>query len=205
MNIRAIEEKDYYDVELVSKMAFWNLNMPGCDEHYLAHRIWTNEDYLPDISLLAEVDGKIVGAILYLKAIIKCEGKQINTLTFGPLAVHPQYQKQGIGRVLLEKSMELAKAEGYSSVFITGVPAYYPKFGFKTADNFGVTMPDGANFDAFMGIELINGALTGVSGQFYEPSVYDCDVHNEEYMKLVEEYDGLFPKMKKEILATQWR
>lgn len=67
MIIRNIEEKDYYEVEYLAKRAFWNVNMPGCDEHYLVHRLWKESVYVPEISLLAELDGKVVGAILYAK------------------------------------------------------------------------------------------------------------------------------------------
>ena len=65
-----------YDIESVAKRAFWNLNMPGCDEHYLVHRLWNEPCYISELSLAAEVDNKIVGAILYSKAKIKTIGRR---------------------------------------------------------------------------------------------------------------------------------
>lgn len=203
--IRNIEEKDHYNVECVTKRAFWNLNMPGCDEHYLVHRLWTDSAYVPEISLVAELEGCIVGAILYAKAKIETGKGSVDTLLFGPLCVAPELQKSGIGGLLLKASVQKARECGYTSIFICGVPTYYPKFGFVTADHFQITMPDGSNFDAFMGIELVENALENVAGKFYEPDVYAGDIHDSEYLAKIEEFDKDFPYMRKEILPQQWR
>ena len=101
INIRNINDTDHYEIELVAKRAFWNLNMPGCDEHYLVHRLWNEPCYIPEISLAATTDEKVVGAILYSKAIIETDHSSIEVLTFGPLCVDPDHQKMGIGKKLL--------------------------------------------------------------------------------------------------------
>lgn len=205
ITVRNIREKDRYDIELVAKRAFWNLNMPGCDEHYLVHRLWNEPCYIPELSFAATVDDKVVGAVLYSKARIETDDKSIEVLTFGPLCVDPDYQKTGIGKKLLSESIRSASEKGYKAIFICGVPAYYPKFGFRTADTFGITMPDGSNFDAFMGYELQKDALKGITGKFYESDALDCDIHNEEYMKAVDEFDKDFPYMEKKVLPHHWR
>ena len=161
--------------------------------------------YIPDISLAATVNDKVVGAILYSKARIETGNDSVDILTFGPLCVDTDYQKMGIGKKLLLESMRLATKNGYQAILICGVPTYYPKFGFKTADTFGITMPDGSNFDAFMGYELQKDALKGVTGKFYEDPFFDCDVHDEDYMKAVDEFDKNFPYMEKKVLPHQWR
>lgn len=203
--IRNIKNEDLREVEFVARKAFWNLNMPGCDEHYIIHRLWNSDDCVPELSMLAEYENKIVGSILYAKAKIKTSNAELDALTFGPLSVDPAIQKKGIGKQLLKKSMEKAKLLGFSSILICGVPTYYPKYGFITADKFGITMPDGTNFDAFMGIELIKGSLHGINGKFYEPSVYRADVHDENYLKEVDMFDRDFPYMEKKVLPRQWR
>ena len=205
LKLRKIKEEDHYDIEYVAKKAFWNLNMPGCDEHYLVHRIWNEPNYVPEISLAAEVNDSIVGFILYVRCRIETETGDVEVLTFGPLCVDPAYQKMGIGKELLLESIKLAKARNYKGILICGVPTYYPKFGFKTADHFGITMPDGSNFDAFMGYELQEGGLRDNKGKFFEPDSLDCDIHDEEYMKQVEEFDKKFPFMEKKVLSGQWR
>lgn len=203
--IRNIENEDLFEVECLVKKAFWNLNMPGCDEHYLVHRLWNSEVCVPELSLLAKSEGRIIGAILYARAKILTLSGEIETLTFGPLCVEPNIQNKGIGKLLLEESMKKARRLGFGSIFICGVPTYYPKYGFKTADKFGLTMPDGTNFDAFMGIELIEGSLGNIKGKFYEPSVYCGDIHDEKYMMEVECFDKDFPYMEKKVLPHQWR
>ena len=95
--------------------------------------------------------------------------------------------------------------KGYKAIFICGVHAYYPKFGFKTADTFGITMPDGSSFDAFMGYEFQKNALKGVAGKVYDDPVFDYDVHDEAYMKAVDEFDKNFPYMEKQVFPHQWR
>ena len=205
INIRNINDTDHYEIELVAKRAFWNLNMPGCDEHYLVHRLWNEPCYIPEISLAATTDEKVVGAILYSKAKIETDHSSIEVLTFGPLCVDPDHQKMGIGQKLLLESMRLATENGYQAILICGVPTYYPKFGFKTADTFGITMHDGSTFNAFMGYEILKSELKGVTGKFYEDPFFDCDVHDEAYMKAVDEFDKSFPYMEKKVLPHQWR
>lgn len=94
---------------------------------------------------------------------------------------------------------------GFGSIFICGVPTYYPRFVFKTADKFDITIPDDTNFDAFMGIELIKGSLDAISGKFYEPDVYCGDIHDGKYVMEVDSFDKDFPYMEKRILPHQWR
>lgn len=94
----------------------------GCDEHYLVHRLWNSEVCVSELSLLAESEGRIVGAIFYARAKIQTLNEEIDTLTFGPLCVEPNIQKKGIGKQLLKKSMEKATMSGVGSIFICGVP-----------------------------------------------------------------------------------
>ena len=68
--IRKERPEDYYDVEYMTKKAFWNLHVPGCEEHYLVHVLRKSGDYIPELSRIAEIDGKIVGTIMYSKAYI---------------------------------------------------------------------------------------------------------------------------------------
>ena len=206
IKIEPIRECDYYEIECLTKRAFWNLNMPGCDEHYLVHRIVNDSNYVPSLSLVAKADGSFIGTILYTKCRLETTKGDIDVLTFGPLCVDPEYQGKGVGKALLLESIQLAKrTTNYPAIFICGVPTYYPKFGFKPAAEFGVTMPDGSTFDAFMGYELKEGFLKDISGKFYEPDCCDCDIHDERYVAELEEFDRQFPYMEKKVLPGQWR
>jgi len=205
IKLEPVRESDYFEIECLTKRAFWNVNTPGCDEHYLVHRIVHDPCYIPSLSLVAKLGDKFVGLILYTKCRLKTEEGDIDVLTFGPLCVDPEYQNKGIGKTLLLESILLAKQTDYPAIFICGVPTYYPKFGFKPAAEFGVTMPDGSTFDAFMGYALHEERMDRVKGQFYEPDCCDCDIHDEAYMAELEEFDRHFPYMEKKVLPGQWR
>lgn len=197
--IREEREDDWYQTEYITKKAFWNLHVPGCNEHYLVHILRTSEDYIPELSRVAEIDGKIAGTIMYSKAYVMNGDERTDILTFGPLCMDPDYQNRGIGGELLEKTMQLAREQGYRAIIILGEPGYYPRYGFKTCDNFNITTNDGKNFDAFMGIELIPGGLEGVSGKFYESKVFE-----ESSSDKADEFDKGFPFMQKLKLPGQW-
>ena len=99
--IREERKEDYKATELMTMRAFWNIHGPGCNEHLLVHKLRESEDYLPSISRVAELDGKIVGAIFYTKAWV-VDGENIHdVISFGPLAVEPMAQSLGVGGMLL--------------------------------------------------------------------------------------------------------
>lgn len=198
--IRKETSKDYKETELMTMRAFWNIHGPGCNEHLLVHKIRKSPDYLPELSRIAELDGKIVGAILYTKAWIISEEKVHEIVTFGPLAVDPTAQHLGVGRRLLEETMELAKEKGYSGICIFGEPGYYPKYGFKTCDQFGITDMNGKNYDALMGYELYDGAFDNIHGKLKESEVFEeCDDKEE-----LEAFTKQFPEYKRLKLNAQW-
>ena len=197
--IRPETKNDYYDAEYMAKKAFWNLHHPGCDEHYLVHLLRNSEDYLEELSRVAEIDGKIAGGIYYSKAYVLDGDTRVDVLTFGPLCVDPEYQNKGIGGKLLDATIKEAREKGYNGIIIFGEPGYYPKHGFKTCDQFGITTNEGKNFDAFMGYEIVPNAFCEVQGKFYESKVFE-----QLYPDSVEEYDKKFPHMEKLKLPGQW-
>jgi len=176
IEIRRERPEEYHAVEQATLNAFWNKYRIGCDEHQLVHKLRDSEDYLPEISRIAVIDGEIAGVICYTRVYLRKEvdgnvaEKEI--VTFGPLGVVPKWQGCGVGEVLLKETLKLAKDAGYEGVVIFGEPDYYPRVGFKTCDNFGITDAEGNNFDAFMGYELIEGGLSGFGGRYIEAEVF---------------------------------
>jgi putative acetyltransferase len=197
--IREERESDYFNVEYMTKKAFWNLHAPGCNEHYLVHILRKSDDYIPELSRVAELNGEIVGAIMYSKAYVTDEVDKTEVLNFGPLCVDPKYQNKGISKTLLEITMNIAKEAGYKGIVIFGEPDYYPRHGFKTCDNFRITTSDNKNFPAFMGIELAQDGFKDVRGKFYESEVFENLLPEK-----VEEFDKKFPYMEKLKLPGQW-
>lgn len=197
--IRAETKEDYYNAEYMTKKAFWNLHHPGCDEHYLVHLLRKSEDYIEELSRVAELEGEIVGGIYYSKAYILDGDTRVEVLNFGPLCVDPEYQNIGIGGKLLNATIKEAREKGYKGIVIFGEPGYYPKHGFKTCDQFGITTKEGKNFDAFMGYEIVPNAFSEISGKYYESKVFE-----QLYPDKVEEYNKNFPHMEKLKLPGQW-
>ncbi len=200
IEIRLENKKDYEEVENLTREAFWDVYQPGCDEHLLAHKLRKVSAFVPELDFVVELDNRIVGNIMYSKAIITNEaGEEHEAITFGPLSVLPSHQKTGIGSKLINHTIELVKEMGYRAVIIFGNPAYYHRFGFVNAEKFRITTADGENFDAFMVLELYEGALRGISGKFREDAVFHIEKAE------LEDFEKKFPYKEKHITDTQFR
>ena len=183
-SIRPQKPEDFAPLLQLTYKAFLTLDYPGrtrMDEHFLLHLLRDSKSVLSELSFVAEENGTIIGHILYTRSkIIRSDGSEIDTLSFGPLSVLPTRHKEGIGAALVAHSLEKARALGYGAVCITGVPDYYPKLGFKRAQQFGLTLEDGSVMDAFMAYELSPGYLSG-GGRllFLAPEYQQCETDDE--------------------------
>lgn len=191
--IRPECEADYPFTERMVQRAFWNIHGPGCNEHLLVRLIREHPDHLPELSRVAELDGKIVGAIFYTKAKLVSEEQTLDIVTFGPLAVEPTLQNGGVGRQLLDETLSLAKQAGYPGVCIYGEPEYYPKRGFRSCREFGVTSPDGSQFDALMVYPL--SEANRLQGKLYESPVF-AQCEDGALLAEMEEEFPKYPKIK---------
>jgi predicted N-acetyltransferase YhbS len=175
ITIRRETPDDYYAVESLTRDAFWENtdSRDNADEHLLVHRLRTNAAFVPELDFVAEVDGKLAGNVMYSKAKIVAEDEsETDIFTFGPLSVAPEYKLCGVGSALMKHSITEAKRLGYCAIVFFGHPDYYPRFGFKRGAEYGITSPDGSNFDALMAMELYDGALNDISGKFIEDPVF---------------------------------
>ena len=107
----------------------------------MAHELRAHEDFVPELDLVAELDGRIVANVMYTIARLTDEsGEEKKVLTFGPLSVLPEYQRKGIGKQLLEASFEIAEKMGYDVIVIMGDPNNYVARGFKSCKRFSVCL-----------------------------------------------------------------
>ena len=91
LEIRLEEKNDYRKVEEMVREAFWNLYVPGANEHFIVYSLRNSEGAVPELNFIALKDGEIVGQIFYTKAEIKDkDGKSHEILHFGPLSVAPK-------------------------------------------------------------------------------------------------------------------
>ncbi|HRV98342.1 MAG TPA: N-acetyltransferase, partial [Aminobacteriaceae bacterium] len=167
--IRNEKEADYKRVEEITRKSFWNLYVPGCTEHYLVHVLRTHEDFLPELDFVIEVDGRIIGNIMYTKTLLVDEsGEEKNILTFGPVCIVPEYQRKGYGKRLMERSFERAVALGYDVIVIFGNPNNYVSRGFKSCKKFNVCLGNGTFPAAMMVKELKPGVLDGRKWTYHQ-------------------------------------
>lgn len=200
MIIRSESVQDYQAAEMMVRRAFYNRQNPGCNEHYLVHLLRKSPDYLPAFSLVAESEGRIVGAIYFSKAFIRTEKGDLPIVTFGPLAVDPVYQGQGIARALFEASVVLLRKTSYPAIAIYGEPHYYPRLGFERAERYGITDPEGNVYDPLMVYRLQENGLTGVKGKLFESPIFEQCADE----KAVAAFDALFPVYPKLKVPAQW-
>ena len=199
IEIREEQEADHRATEEMTRRAFFNKYRQGCDEHYLVHVLRKHPDYLPALSRVAVLNGKVIGAIFYSRSWIADGEKRHETVTFGPLCVEPEYQGCGVGEILIRETLPLVAEAGYPGVVIFGEPDYYPRHGFKTNDHFSITTADGRNFDAFMGCEAIPGGFDGIKGKFHESGAFE-NIDQAD----VEAFEKSFPPMERQYFPCQW-
>ena len=190
VTVRNIEEKDRYAVELVAKRAFWNLYMPGCDEHYFIHTLRSHKDFIPELSFVIELEGRIIGSVMYTRSrLIDEKSNEKHTVTMGPLCVLPEYQRRGFGKALLEHTFRLAADMGYDTVINFGNPDNYVARGYKSCRRYNVCF-EGDIFPAALLVKVLKDDALDGRKWFYHPS--DAD-HTCEDTEALESFDALFP------------
>ena len=193
-SIRVEEERDYSTVESLVRESFWNVYRPGCTEHYVLHHLRSNPDFIPELAFVMVADGKIIGQNVFVKAQIKkSNGIAFPILTMGPICIANEYKRKGYGKILLDYSLEKAKALGYGAVCFEGNIDFFGKSGFDYASKFGIKyhgLPEGMAADFFLCKELKPGYLDGISGVYATPAAYFVAEENpEDFQKFEREFN----------------
>lgn len=150
--IRQENIRDYEDVYNVVKTAFETAEHSDGNEHDLVVALRKSENFIPELSLVALKNNKIVGYILFTKVKIG----QYEELTLAPLGVLPEEQRQGVGSRLIEEGHRIAKKLGYHYSIVLGSEQYYTKFGYVPAIKYGIKAPFDVPDENFMAIKLNN-------------------------------------------------
>jgi predicted N-acetyltransferase YhbS len=154
MFIRKEETKDYETVYSVVKRAFDSADHADGNEHDLVNALRVSDAFIPELSLVAEIDGKIVGHIMFTKAKVVNE----TVLALAPLSILPEYQKQGIGTALIKEGHKIAKELGYTYSIVLGSENYYPRVGYLPAVDFGIRPSFDVPSENFMAYRLRENA-----------------------------------------------
>ncbi|WP_166243042.1 GNAT family N-acetyltransferase [Paenibacillus turpanensis] len=169
MIIRTEEKKDYEAVYSIHYHAFGGRE----DESTLVERIRASSHFVPELSIVAEQDGRVVGHILLSEAVVVENDLAHKVIVLAPIAVIPDQQKRKIGSMLVEEGLSRCRELGAGLVFLIGHPSYYPRFGFKPARAFQFELlqfkvPD----EVFMVCELAAGELEKVNGELQYPETF---------------------------------
>ena len=156
--IRAERPEDVPGIFIVNERAFGRR-----EEGEIVDRLRESDSEF--ISLVAEEQGAILGAILFTPATLESAGRRIDGMQLAPLAVLPERQRQGIGLALTRQGLEILRERGCPFVVLVGHPEYYPRFGFERASAHGLVCPwDGVPDEAWMACILDAEAMAGASG-----------------------------------------
>lgn len=167
--IRQETPSDIAAIHAVNKQAFDNRESePG-----LVNAIRNSENFIKELSLVAEENRQIVGHILFSRIHIETESGQTSAIALAPMAVLPEYQKQGIGSRLVRHGLVECKRLGHAIVIVLGHTAYYPRFGFSAASAKSLECPFGDCGDHWMALELIPDTLQAINGKVVYPPAFN--------------------------------
>ncbi|MBR0501566.1 MAG: GNAT family N-acetyltransferase [Bacteroidales bacterium] len=207
MIIRLETPADYREVENLTREAFWNVYRPGCTEHYVLHCYRDNPDFIPELDLVMEEAGRIIGHVMFSKAgLVLPDGSNKPSWTFGPISIHPDFKRKGYGLRLLKHALDKARGMGIGFLCMEGNIDFYKHAGFDLAGKRGIhyhDLPKEEDVPFFLAQELIPGWLkaNGIEDATYCPpkGYFVADEDPEAF----EAYESTFPPKVKLRLPGQ--
>ena len=167
----------------------------------MLYRLRSDPAFVPELDLVMEKDGALIGQNMFMRAVIRVDGGgELPIMTMGPICIAPACKRHVYGKLLLDRSLELAAGLGCGALCFEGNIGFYGKSGFTYAREFGVRyhdLPEGADDSFFLCRELIPGYLDGVTGVYQTPQGYYVDDAD------VEAFDQAFPPKEKLRLPGQ--
>lgn len=166
--IRPETPEEYAAIHAVNALAFGREQ-----EARLVDTLRQSPGFTPELSLVAVEAGQVVGHVLFSPIRIETESGDVPILSLAPVAVRPEAQNRGIGSQLIRHGLDECRRLGHTIVVLIGHPNYYPRFGFSPARAMGLEAPFPIPDEAFMALELVPGALAGVTGLVRYPPAFD--------------------------------
>lgn len=150
IQIRQEQNSDYQPVYRLVQKAFASAEHSDGNEHDLVKALRGSDAFIPQLSLVAESAGRLAGYILFTKLHIG----QYTELALAPLAVLPEYQRQGVGTALIEQGHRIARELGFYYSVVLGSNRYYGRFGYRPAGQYGIQAPFEVAKENFMALPL---------------------------------------------------
>lgn len=168
VSIRPETPADFAEIREMLVLAF-----PDEDVASLVENIRTTPGYDADLALVAELNGAIIGHVMFTPIQIESDSGNTPAMTLAPLAVHPTWHRQGVGSKLAQSGLALLRELGHHIVTVIGHSTYYPRFGFTQSVPLGINMTHARLEESKMVLALTPGALDGVTGMVRLPSIFD--------------------------------
>nr|WP_240955647.1 N-acetyltransferase [Micromonospora sp. HNM0581] len=141
MRLRPEEPADTGAIRRVLAAAFARPDVAVPPEVRLVDELRSSDAWLPELAMVAEYGGEIVGCALLTRVLVHSGSASTPALAMGPVAVAPHRQRIGLGTSVVQAALEAATELGERLVVVLGDPAYYRRFGFSRADQLGLTSP----------------------------------------------------------------
>lgn len=168
MIIRPETSSDYEAIARVVAAAFDDENVVR-----LVERIRESEFYVPELSLVVEQDGAVVGHVMLSYVTLQRENDEKRVLILSPLAVQPDRQRSGVGRLLVRAGISGAEARNEPLIIVEGIPAYYPQFGFERARPHGIEPPHANIIDPAWMVMRLSHYDPSLRGQITYSQAFD--------------------------------
>jgi putative acetyltransferase len=164
LKIRPEKPSEYRFIFDLVKAAFETAKVSNGDEQNYVDRLRSGDCYVPELALVAEEQGRVIGHVMFTKTYVLTGTERVEALLIAPLSVELAHRNRGVGSKLVTEGFKVAKQLGFNSVFVVGDPAYYSRFGFRSSARFHIKHVPEIPEPYVMAIELTPNALAGLSG-----------------------------------------
>ncbi len=155
---------DYDAIYDLVKIAFQTAEVSDAKEQDFVYTLRSANRHIPELELVAQEDGQLIGHIMLTKLPLHTKEGTHEVLLLAPLCVKLAYRNQNVGAALVQEGFRIARAFGYTCVFLAGNPAYYSRFGFQRSSTFGIQNTSGVPDEFSLACELSKGALDQLNG-----------------------------------------
>lgn len=164
MLIRQEKEQDFAAIYDLVKKAFATAKVSNGDEQNFVTRLRASKNYIPELALVAEEAGQIIGHIMLTNTFISVDDDRHDTLLLAPISVALEHRGKGVGGKLIEEAFRIAKEKGHTSAVLVGDPEYYKHFGFKASAEYEISNTNEIPGQYVLACELVPDALQNTGG-----------------------------------------
>ena len=191
IEIRQGRPEECGQTEELLRKAFGDPCVSDCRESYVAHQLRQSEGFIPELDLVRLRNGRLVGSVMCGHGkIISRDGQETAVICFGPMAVLPEDQKNGMGETLLREAMKRAGDMGYRLAVVLGDPQYYRRFGFRYAENYDVGISSETFADCLLMVDLSGEEIDVLDGGVF---AWDAAFASDEDEGASEGFDREIP------------